>query len=252
MEVDAIIEQCVVIKFLVKSGKTNTGIRNMITAVYGNNSMSYSTLYEWIGWFRQGHEAVADDLCKGRLVQCAPKTLWRVYKIQLWKTATKRLEMSLVVFHSTYFTQRFEHAKGVAIHSAENADGQSKGRTHSDMLRLDFGGREWKYFFTGGYGDESWVFKYDLAKKKDAYGLARARWAATPESLNEQITSEGGDGVLRLQQAGTPQMGANGFHNHWQGLCGHDRTFMGTHLQKTTSNMEGQLLDLASWHCTCA
>ncbi len=48
MEVDAKIEQHTVIKFLVKSGKTNAEIQNTITAVYCNNSMSHSTLYVWI------------------------------------------------------------------------------------------------------------------------------------------------------------------------------------------------------------
>lgn len=34
----------VVIKFLVKSFKTDAKIRNMLTTAYGNNTMSYSTL----------------------------------------------------------------------------------------------------------------------------------------------------------------------------------------------------------------
>ncbi len=42
MKVDAKIER-VMIKFFVKSGKTNAEIRNIITAVYGNNSTSHST-----------------------------------------------------------------------------------------------------------------------------------------------------------------------------------------------------------------
>ncbi len=67
------------------------------------------------------------------------------------------------------------------------------------------------------------------------------------ESLNEQIASEvDGNGVLRSQRAGTPRIDDNGFRDCCQGLCGDDEAFTGMHSQEATTNVEGQLLDLAS------
>jgi len=46
MEIDEKIEQRIVIKFLVKSGKTNSETCEMLTAVYGDKTISRSVLYE--------------------------------------------------------------------------------------------------------------------------------------------------------------------------------------------------------------
>ena len=66
MEIDKKIEQQIVIKFLIKSGKTNSEIREMLMAVYGVKTISRSVLYEWIGRFHEGRVAVVDDTLEGR------------------------------------------------------------------------------------------------------------------------------------------------------------------------------------------
>ncbi len=61
MEINVIIEQGIVMKFLIKSRKTNAEIKEMLRAVYRNATLNHSAMYEWIGWFREGQEDVCDD-----------------------------------------------------------------------------------------------------------------------------------------------------------------------------------------------
>ncbi len=56
MEVDLIIEQRVIIEFLIKLGKINAEICAMLLAVYGAAMIKHSVMYEWIGRFRERKE----------------------------------------------------------------------------------------------------------------------------------------------------------------------------------------------------
>ncbi len=53
-EINAIIEQRIIIKFLVKSGKMNAEICAMLLIVYGAAVIKYSEMYKWIGHVKQG------------------------------------------------------------------------------------------------------------------------------------------------------------------------------------------------------
>ncbi len=54
-------KQQIVVKFLVKAGKTNAEIKTLVSSVFEEGTLSRSKLYEWIGHFREGWEAVLDD-----------------------------------------------------------------------------------------------------------------------------------------------------------------------------------------------
>ncbi len=61
MDIDVNVQQRIVIKFLVRAGKTNAEIKNMMLSVYRNATLKRPTLYEWIGRFRERRESVLDD-----------------------------------------------------------------------------------------------------------------------------------------------------------------------------------------------
>lgn len=66
MEIDEIVEQRVIIKFLIKSGKTNAEIKSMLLSVFGDRTLKRSAIYDWIGGFRGGREQVLDDTRDGQ------------------------------------------------------------------------------------------------------------------------------------------------------------------------------------------
>ncbi len=61
MEINVIIEPRIVMKFLIKSGKPNAEIKEMLRAVYGNATLNRPVMYEWIGWFRESWEDERDN-----------------------------------------------------------------------------------------------------------------------------------------------------------------------------------------------
>ncbi len=67
MEITDKIKQRIVIKFLVKVGKTNAEIKTLVSPWFGERTLSQSKLYEWIGRFREEREVVLDDERDGRL-----------------------------------------------------------------------------------------------------------------------------------------------------------------------------------------
>ncbi len=54
MSHDIFKEQRIVIKFLVKSGKTGVEIMLMLNNVYGEVTMKKSAIYDWIQRFQDG------------------------------------------------------------------------------------------------------------------------------------------------------------------------------------------------------
>ncbi len=180
------------IKFLVKSGKMNAKIQNMITAVYSNNSMSHSTLYKWIGQFRVGCKVVTDDLCKGRPVTAHSKemvaSVWNTIKENHHKML-RDVASSVGTSHETIRSILHEdlNMRKVLPHMVPKVliDDQKVEhiRICCNWLLVD----ESKDIFSGIVtGDKSWIFEYNLTKKKNGYGLAYVRWAACWESSNRK------------------------------------------------------------------
>jgi hypothetical protein len=67
------IEYRAVIKFLTKEGKSPAEIIQSLDAVYGETSLSYSTVKEWAKQFRLGRETIEDDLQQHSLLK---QLLW--------------------------------------------------------------------------------------------------------------------------------------------------------------------------------
>lgn len=172
MEIDEKIEQRVVIKFLVKSGKTNAEIRNMLSAVYGNNTMSRSTLYEWIGRFREGRTSVTDDAREGRPVTARSNEKVAAVRTQIDADRRKPLRdvaSSVGISHETVrsiLRENFNMSK-VSPHMVPRVltDEQKHDRIRivCDWLVADESEDIFSRVITG---DESWVFEYDLSKKR--------------------------------------------------------------------------------------
>jgi len=55
------VEQRVNIKFLTKLGKSATETYNLLTAVYGDQCLSRTQVFEWFKKFKEGREDVGDD-----------------------------------------------------------------------------------------------------------------------------------------------------------------------------------------------
>ncbi len=72
----------IVIKFLVKSGKTGAEIMPMLNNVYGKVTMKKSAVYDWIQYFRDGWEDVNNDLGHGRHTETwTPSNVKRVKQL---------------------------------------------------------------------------------------------------------------------------------------------------------------------------
>jgi len=55
------VEQRVNIKFLTKLGKSTTETYNLLTEVYGDQSLSRTQVFEWFKKFKEGRKYVWDD-----------------------------------------------------------------------------------------------------------------------------------------------------------------------------------------------
>jgi transposase len=62
----AVVEQRVNIKFCVELGKTPTETYEMLQTVYGDESLSHSSVFEWLKRFKDGREDLQDDPRSGR------------------------------------------------------------------------------------------------------------------------------------------------------------------------------------------
>ena len=60
------VEQHVNIKFLTKLGKSATETYNLLTEVYGDQSLSRTQVFEWFKKFKEGREDFGDDPKSGR------------------------------------------------------------------------------------------------------------------------------------------------------------------------------------------
>ncbi len=61
MEIIMKIEQRIIMKFLVKAGKTNVELWELLLSVYGNTTMCCAMFFEWIYSFWEERECVFDD-----------------------------------------------------------------------------------------------------------------------------------------------------------------------------------------------
>jgi hypothetical protein len=62
------LEQRTNIKFLVKLGKTESKIRDILVQLYGDNAMKKTTVYMWVTRFSEGRGSVTDEERLGRSV----------------------------------------------------------------------------------------------------------------------------------------------------------------------------------------
>jgi len=174
MDIDEKIEQRIVIKFLVKSGKTNSKICNMLTAVYSNKTISHLVLYEWIGQFQEGSVAVVDNPPKGRPVTTRSKEM--VARVQTTisedcRKTRRDVASSVGTSHeSTTLRKIFRedlNLRKFSLHMVPQVltEDQKADRIHiiCDWLVADESDDISSCVITGV---ESWVFEYDLVKKR--------------------------------------------------------------------------------------
>jgi hypothetical protein len=55
------MEQCAVIKFCFKSGKTATEVYQDLKNVYGDDCLSRAQVFQWFACFQEGRELLEDD-----------------------------------------------------------------------------------------------------------------------------------------------------------------------------------------------
>ena len=171
-EGDEKIEQRTVVKFLIKLGKMNAEIRNMLTAVYGDKMLIRSTLYEWIGRFREGREAVTDDPREGGPTTARSKGMVALVKTKInedRRRSLREVAASTGTSHETVSRILREHFNmwKVSPHMVPRVltDNQKEDRIRicCDWLVADHSADIFSRVVTG---DKSWVFEYDLAKKR--------------------------------------------------------------------------------------
>jgi transposase len=60
------IEHCAVIKFFIKVGLTPNEIHSKFVNVYGDSSLSFSTIKKWAAVYKRGRTSLEDDSREGR------------------------------------------------------------------------------------------------------------------------------------------------------------------------------------------
>ncbi len=68
MERDKNFEQCTVIKFLMKLGKTGKQISKKLNTVYGEAAMKPAMVYKWVKRCQEGQESLENNQWSGRPV----------------------------------------------------------------------------------------------------------------------------------------------------------------------------------------
>src|SRR3981081_1866863 len=63
---DNVFRQKAVIQFLTKEGATAKNISDRLKIVYGENSLSYTSVKRWVVHFKNGNDDICDKLRQGR------------------------------------------------------------------------------------------------------------------------------------------------------------------------------------------
>jgi histone-lysine N-methyltransferase SETMAR len=78
------IEYRAVTKFSVKEGLTPNKIHSKYMKVYGNSSLSFTTIKKWAAEFKRGRTSLEDDPREGRpKIATAPEIIEQVHDVVL-------------------------------------------------------------------------------------------------------------------------------------------------------------------------
>ncbi len=78
------IEQPLNVKFLVKLGKSGTEINEMLSIVYGEDTLKSATVYKWVKHFQEWHEDVGNEVKSGHSSSsCTEENVDRIYTLVL-------------------------------------------------------------------------------------------------------------------------------------------------------------------------
>ena len=88
------VEQRINLNFLVRLGKTPTDALKLLQAVYGNDTMSRTCLFEWHRRFKGGRKEVEDDHRSGR--PSASRTDENVERVRQKLRSDRRLTVRMI------------------------------------------------------------------------------------------------------------------------------------------------------------
>jgi len=164
-------EQRVVMKFLVKAGKTNAEIHEMMNTVYGECLVKRSSFFKWVGRFRSGRDTTEDDERAGR--PTTARSAVSVKKIEELINSDRRLTIRDVaevtgINRETVrliLTQDLGMSKLCAKIVPKNlSDDQKQNRLRVCQDWLANAG----IFSNVITGDETWIYEYDPETKKQS------------------------------------------------------------------------------------
>ena len=171
-------EQRVVMKFLVKAGKTNSEILKMMNPVYGDRLVKRSLFFKWVARFREGRTSTEDDERSGH-----PSTVRNdisVQKIEQAVNSNRHLTVRDVaevtgINRETIrltLTQELGISKRCAKIVPKKLSGEQKeNRLHVCQDWLENAG----IFQNVITGDETWIYEYDPETKKQTCLLYTSR-----------------------------------------------------------------------------
>lgn len=164
-------EQRIVMKFLVKAGKTNTEIFKMMKPVYKDDMVKRSAFLKWLARFREGRTSTKDDDRSGR--PSTSRTDLSVQKVEEAINANRRLTVRDVaevtgINRETVrliLTEDLGMTKLCAKVVPKNLTAEQK----ENRLRICQDWLENSDIFTNVItGDESWIYEYDPETKKQS------------------------------------------------------------------------------------
>ncbi len=170
------MKQRIVIQFLVKSGVKPTEILQKLKAVYGDDCMSKTRVFEWARRFREGRESVEDDPREGAPV--SSRTEPNVERLRALVTADRRLTLRALseelhinketirrMLHEDLNMRKICAKMVPKILTADQK--QLRMEICNDLLsRIESNGRDWLQNVVTG--DESWIFEYDPETRRQS------------------------------------------------------------------------------------
>ena len=195
---DVNFKQRAVIQFLVKSGEKPAEILKKLQAVYGDECMSRTRVFEWAKRFKEGRETVADDPYGGST--CTTRTDENIDRLRTLIMADRRRSLrslseelhinkeSIRQMLHDELNMRKICAKMVPKILSFEQKHVRKSICEDLINRIQTEGRDWmKYIVTG---DETWIFEYDPETRRQSQQWVEVG-GATNEGAHVKITNEG-------------------------------------------------------------
>lgn len=170
-----VMEQRVNIKFCCKLGKTASETYEMLKTVYGDNTLSRTTVFDWFKRFKDGRESVKDDARTGR--PSVSRNADSIAKVRELVARDRRMTLRLMAeelnINKETIRQILHEDLGMrkicakfVPHNLTDEQKQRRVEACEDFVQNCRDNANFLNCIVTG--DESWVFQYDPETKRQS------------------------------------------------------------------------------------